>query len=151
MRIEEINLNVSDMLEEFIKEEQELFEVNISEQAISNRLGRKIEFLAKEWNVDCEYNRDIYAIKTLKYALSKNGNIEERNVVPDIIIHKRKTNNILLAVEVKKVSNRENRFKDEAKLRAFREQLGYKYTLFVDFNTGENPSINNIVFQVNNR
>ena len=105
--------------------------------------------LLEDWNVDCEYNRDQYTIKTLKYALVQNGNIKKRNVVPDIIIHQRKTDHNLLAVEVKKVTNRENRFKDEAKLRAFREQLGYRYTLFVDFDTGDNASIANVVFQIN--
>ncbi|MBA4719463.1 MAG: hypothetical protein HRO68_10365 [Nitrosopumilus sp.] len=57
----------------------------------------------------------------MKYALSENGDIEGRNVAPDIIVHRRKTNDNLLAIEVKKVSNRENRFKDEAKPKAFRD------------------------------
>ncbi len=88
----------------------------------------------------------MFAVKTLKYALCESGNIEERNVIPDVIVHKRKTNRNLLAVEVKKIDNRENRFKDEAKLKAFREQLGYRYTLFIDFETGDNPRVANVVF-----
>lgn len=97
--------------------------------------------------MDCEYNRDQDAIKTLNYALSESGDIEERNDIPDIIVHRRKTNDNLLAIEVKKISNRENRFKDESKLKDFRMQFGYKYTLFVDLETGKNPSIANVVFQ----
>lgn len=98
-----------------------MLEEDVSEQAISNRLARKFELVSHGWNVDCEYNRDQGAIKTLKYALSENGDIEGRNVAPDIIVHRRKTNDNLLAIEVKKVSNRENRFKDEAKPKAFRD------------------------------
>ncbi len=150
MLIKELNIDINKLLNEFVIEERELLEVDASEPAISNRLGRKFELFSQGWNVDCEYNRDQGAIKTLKYALSENGDIEERNVMPDVIIHRRNTNDNLLAIEVKKVSNRENRFKDEAKLKAFREQLGYKYTLFIDLETGKNPSVANVVFHDHN-
>ena len=146
MYLNELGLDLEQLLAEFVEEERKLLEVNASEQAISNRLSRKLEVAAQGWDIDCEYNRDLYKIKTLKYALTENGDIEKRNVVPDIIIHQRKTDNNLLAVEVKKVCNKENQFKDEAKLTAFREQLGYRYTLFVDFSTGTDPSIANVVF-----
>lgn len=123
-----------------------LLEVDASEQAISSRLARKFESISKGWDVDCEYNRDKCSIKTLRYALSENGDIEERNVIPDVIVHRRRTAKNLLAIEVKKANNKENRFKDAAKLKAFREQLGYKYTLFIDLETGENPNIEKVVF-----
>jgi hypothetical protein len=71
----------------------------------------------------------------LKYAVAPEGNISDRYVVPDIIIHQRKSDNNLLAIEIKKTTTKENRFKDHAKLEAFRGQLGYKYTLFIDFIT----------------
>jgi PP-loop superfamily ATP-utilizing enzyme len=52
-----------------------------------------------------------------------------------------------LAIEVKKDINRENRFKDHAKLKAFREQLGYRYTLFVDFSVGKDSTgLKEVVF-----
>jgi len=105
MRIEELDFDINKLIDEFVFEEKELLEVDASEQAISSRLASKFELLSTDWNVDCEYNRSIYSVKTLKYALSKNGDVEERNVVPDIIIHKRKTILNLLAVEIKKVSN----------------------------------------------
>jgi hypothetical protein len=150
MRIIELNIEITALLNEFVNEEWDLLEEDVSEQAISSRLARKFELVSHGWNVDCEYNRDQGTIKTLKYTLSENGDIEKRNVVPDIIVHHRRTNDNLLAIEVKKVGNRENRFKDEAKLKAFREQLGYKYTLFVDLKTGKNPSIESVVFHDGN-
>ena len=102
----------------------------------SHRLAVVLEPKFKEWNIDCEYNRDVEAVKRLRYALSPNGNIEDRDVIPDIIIHRRKTSDNLLVIEIKKSTNRESDDKDIAKLRAFREQLGYQNGLFVRFLTG---------------
>ncbi|WP_052141022.1 hypothetical protein [Pseudoalteromonas piratica] len=138
MFIEEIELNLEELLERFIAEESSLLQINASEQAISNRLARMIENTIEDWHVDCEYNRNMYSIKQLKYALTENGDIKDRAVVPDIIVHRRLTDENLLAIEIKKANNQENRFKDHSKLTAFREQLGYKYTWFVDFYTGKN-------------
>ncbi len=57
------------------------------------------------------------------------------NVVPDIIIHRRKTRENLLAIEVK-TSNVPGKIKfDHEKLRAYREDktLRYRFTLFIRF------------------
>jgi len=140
MYIEEIALDLEELLNQFVCHEIELLEINASEQAISNRLARMIEKSIIGWDVDCEYNRNNYDIKKLQYALKDDGNIRERAVVPDIIIHHRLTSKNLLAIEIKKANNQENRFKDHSKLRAFREQLGYKYTWFIDFYTGYNSA-----------
>jgi len=137
MYIDEIELNLEEVLGRFVTEEISLLQVNASEQSISNRLARIIESSIDGWDVDCEYNREMYEIKKLKYALTEGTEIESKAVVPDIIIHHRLTNENLLAIEIKKVNNHENRFKDHSKLKAFREQLGYKYTWFVDFNTSK--------------
>jgi hypothetical protein len=148
MNIDELGINIKELVETFIVDELDLLEVDPSEQAIANRLARKLETVSKDWNVDCEYNRDMHSIKRLKYALSEHGDIEDRKVVPDIIVHRRKSDKNLLAVEIKKTSNREDRFKDRSKLKAFREQLGYRYTLFIDFRTGKNACIENLEFHI---
>lgn len=140
MYIGEIKLDLVELLNQFVHDETELLEVNASEQAISNRLARKIENSIIGWHVDCEYNRNMYDIKKLQYALKDDGNVQERALVPDIIVHHRLTNDNLLAIEIKKANNLEIRFKDHSKLRAFREQLGYKYTWFIDFYTGDNSA-----------
>ncbi len=147
MFINELNLDLDILLRKFIEQESELLIVNASEQAITNRLARLIEQNIANWHVDCEYNRDMYSIKKLKYALSEHGDIADRSVVPDIIVHHRLTNENLLAIEIKKDTNPENRFKDHAKLTAFIQQLGYQYTLFVDFHIDRvNPGIKDIAF-----
>ena len=58
-----------------------------------------------------------------------------QNVFPDIIIHIRGTNNNLLAIEIKKDSNREIKDKDIKKLKAYceDENLQYSHGLFIKF------------------
>ena len=74
----------------------------------------------RSYNVDCEYNRNIYDIKRLP---SFPG-----GVVPDTIIHKRGSNdNNLLVIEIKPWWNKE-RDKDCKKLKEFTSPDGtYRY------------------------
>lgn len=52
---------------------------------------------------------------------------------PDIIIHCRGNEDLnLLAVEIKKTSNKRERRFDTLKLQSFREEMGYKYTTFLE-------------------
>ncbi|MFB9887892.1 hypothetical protein [Balneatrix alpica] len=145
MLIQDIDLET--LLHEFVTEQHQLLANDSSEQSISHQLARKLAEAFSDYHVDCEYNRDIEKIKRLIYAISPNGSASERNVVPDIIIHRRMTNDNLIAIEVKKSTNQEQSFKDRSKLRAFREQLGYQHTLFVRFLTGsENTGISECEF-----
>ncbi len=56
---------------------------------------------------------------------------------PDIIVHRRFTNENILAIELKKDSNDEQGH-DILKLRAYRNQLGYHHALFIRLGTGKN-------------
>lgn len=131
-------VNIQTLLEEFVGEQAQLFRNDASEQAISHQLAMKLASHFPGWHVDCEYNRSMEAVKRLSYAVSPTGVAFERNVVPDIIIHRRMTSDNLLAVEIKKSTNQEHSFKDLEKLAAFREQLGYQNSLFIRFLTGVN-------------
>ena len=130
------DINIEELLSEFVAEQHELFENDASEQSISHQMAMKLAARFPDWHVDCEYNRDGNDVKKLMYALRDNGPVNSRNVVPDIIVHKRMTTNNLLAIEVKKSTNVENSFKDLAKLNAFKGQLHYQHTLFVRFLAG---------------
>lgn len=129
-------VNIQNLLDEFVIEQNLLLQNDASEQAISHHLAIKFSQSFLSWNTDCEYNRSMDIVKRLIYAVSPTGEACERNVVPDIIIHRRMTNDNLLAVEIKKSTNRDSSFKDLSKLIAFREQLGYQHTLFIRFLTG---------------
>lgn len=129
----DIKERVKVAVNKLLREDGELLRNNTSEQAVTHRLAVHIASILPKWHVDCEYNRDMETIKRLKYSLSENGNIAERSVIPDIIVHKRETANNLLVVEVKKSTNSEPDDADLRKLQAFHEQLGYEYAVFFRF------------------
>ncbi len=129
--------NVEVSISEFIKIDGQLLIDDVNEQTLTHRLASIIQTYFEDWNVDCEYNRDQGTIKSLRYAIYPDGEINERNVVPDIIIHKRGTSENLLVIEVKKSTNNEPDERDLAKLYAFKEQLDYTEALFIRFISGE--------------
>ncbi|MES3204229.1 hypothetical protein QDQ60_13715 [Klebsiella aerogenes] len=130
------DVNIEQLLNDFLIEQSLLLQNDASEQAIAHQLAMKFSKSFPGWDIDCEYNRNMDVVKRLIYAVSPTGEVCERNVVPDIIIHRRMTNDNLLAVEIKKSTNREASFKDLSKLAAFRSQLGYQNSLFIRFLTG---------------
>ncbi len=135
--MENIRNTIETIILAFIDQESLLLINDSSEQSITHRLAILIENELSDWNVDCEYNRNQQTIKKLMYAISPNAPVEEKNVVPDLIVHKRMTPENLLVIEVKKSTNAESDEKDIAKLNAFKEQLGYEEALFIRFQTGE--------------
>lgn len=140
--MDEIREKAQAAIELFIAKEGVLLLNNASEQAITHRLAVIFEGVFDGWNVDCEYNRNQETIKRLRYAISPDEPVEERNVVPDVIVHHRMTEDNLLVIEVKKSTNQEPDERDIAKLNAFKEQLGYANALFIRFVTGNrNPSV----------
>ena len=94
--------------------------------------------IAAKWDIDCEYNRNQETIKRLSYC--KLGHYEMHNVVPDIIVHRRGTDENLLVIEVKKTTNSEPDDVDIAKLEAFHSQLGYKAAVFYRFLAGSSET-----------
>jgi hypothetical protein len=128
---------------------------NINERTVTHRLAMYLTKLFPDFDVDCEYNRledsddNIkrvdFVLKELKESFPKeilnkiqNGldleDTEARTVFPDIIIHKRKENINLLAIEVKMGwKNSKGNF-DEIKAKTYKNQLGlgYKYSAYVE-------------------
>ena len=120
---------------------------DVSERAITHKLGEYLQPLFPEWNVDCEYNRNGDRAKQIS-AMKKNGVSELQKIYPDVIVHERGTNDRnLLAIEAKKqrgtnanMLNVENEKNDTKKLVAYSTQdFGYKIGVFVTFYTGSNP------------
>ena len=89
-------------INELLRNDAHLLITDNSERAIANRLGRYLENNFPEWDVDCEYNRNGDAVKRLIYAVEPNGNASERDVIPDIIVHHRGTDENLIAFELKR-------------------------------------------------
>ena len=124
-----------------------LLQNNCSERSIVHRLAIYIEQVFPEFNVDCEYNRNLSDKKRLLSVIPEGLDEDEYNrnrlVSPDIIVHKRDSNKEnLLVIEVKKsttsVNNSLREF-DYEKLRLFTSAeygLGYRYGMYIELTTG---------------
>lgn len=106
-----------------------LFEINVHEEAISNRLAGYLrsELETDLISVDTEYNRHGTQLK--KYG------IEGRSAVVDIVVHSRGTDDFnLLAIECKKRKASEDDYK---KINALVDnEFNYRYGLVLEFFEG---------------
>lgn len=83
-----------------------------------------------EYNVDCEYNRNIYAKKILPGF--------ENGIAPDVILHKRGTNDSnIIAIEIKTPWNTATKT-DEKKLSELTNKCGvYRYSYGLSLKLGK--------------
>jgi hypothetical protein len=143
-------------LAELLSRDALLLENDVSERAITHKLAEYLQRRIPDLNVDCEYNRNvvkgfyepkaIFVLKdTTQARLTRDFAIDELlelSVYPDIIVHRRGTNNEnLLVVEVKKKGSRIDHGHDHSKLAAFTENseqnsYHYKFGAFVLLETG---------------
>lgn len=119
-------------IESLFANDLHLLEIDASERAIAARLALYLQNNFPNMDVDVEYNRMGDAPKRVAWSDDKS------DVFPDIIIHIRGEKTNLLAIEIKKDSNRETKDKDLQKLRAYRwdDGLEYQAALFMRFGTG---------------
>jgi len=137
--LDEVKQKVKQSLHELWHNDKHLLKVDASERSIMHRLAIYIEREFREYNVDCEYNRegnDTKRYREIIDNISKAGisadDTEAKTAFPDIIIHKRGNNtDNLLVIEVKKLTAGPTKIDkiDKKKLIAFLDtnQLNYKY------------------------
>jgi hypothetical protein len=131
--------NVDVILQRLVEHDRDLLLLDANERTITGRLGIYLQELFPEWNVDCEYNRILESMK----QVIVDG--EMTRVVPDVIVHRRNTGDNLVAFEVKKQNNAGGDDDDRRKLRAFRDQLGYRFAVFLKLRTGpERPGVESV-------
>lgn len=126
------------------KTDSHLFESNVNERSISHKLAEILQkYFGSSWHVDCEYNRDGHNPKCLHLAVDvlKSDCLSARTVYPDIIVHKRNTSDNLIVIEIKKSTNEDDRHKDFFKLKAFKNELKYKFCVFIEFSMTEQNDI----------
>jgi hypothetical protein len=113
--------------------EPALLDLDVTERALAHHLARYIgEEIAPPLSVDCEYNRHFQNPKRLNLprrdALDRE--LRATTVFPDIIVHERNTDaQNYIVLELKKPG--EPLDYDEVKLRAFRQELGYRHVAHV--------------------
>ena len=126
MIFDDVKKSISKALNEFYENDNVLVNYNASnnsvcERTISARLAIYLQNMFKEYNVDCEYNKHINDIKRL----------ENKNIFPDIVIHKRQNDDSnLLWIELKKSKSKKRFiFNDEERLKTVTMKLpeGFSY------------------------
>ncbi|MEJ5203491.1 MAG: hypothetical protein WHV66_14795 [Anaerolineales bacterium] len=110
--------------------DQDLLDVGVNERSLTHKLAEYLQDEFPEWHVDCEYNRRHDQVKRLHF---EGGDIraddtEARTVFPDIIVHRRRTDQNLIVLEVKKAGGIVETH-DIEKLLAFTGEPEYRYRL----------------------
>ncbi len=140
-----------------LSQDRHLFEADASERSLTHKLGEYLQAEFPEWNVDCEYNRDRHEVKSVYPWEEKAEEIVRKindtpagkqrdmlvnmfengvTVFPDIIVHRRNTDDNLVVIEAKK-SNFGGADQDEEKLYAYLYELEYRYAFKVTFPVGK--------------
>jgi hypothetical protein len=115
---------INQALKDFLRVDRDLLIRDVNERTISSSFAEHLRKYIIEWQIDCEYNRDIQEIKRA------NGKI----VIPNIIVHIKGTNKNQLVIEIKKSNTKEPDELDIAKLREMKDPpLVYRYGLFIKF------------------
>ncbi|MGR9107915.1 MAG: hypothetical protein ACU843_13380 [Gammaproteobacteria bacterium] len=137
---------IHEALGQLLRADAELLHLDANERSISHRLAGYLETFFPGWNVDCEYNRDGYDPKRLNIQPRgiQSDDTQATTVFPDIIIHRRGTNDNLVVIEMKKTTSQEDDEYDLQKLRAFKNQLGYQFAIFVKVATDRAADIKNL-------
>lgn len=133
-------------LSELLQHDALLLEVDANERSIGYRLAMYLQGHLPEWHVDCEYNRDGIDPKRIQHLglHPDDEDTEARTAFPDIIVHKRMTKENLLVIELKKSTNQSDRTSDFAKLRGYKQSLGFKFALFVELATDRKADVQHV-------
>lgn len=142
---EEVSERVDEALRQFRTIDRDLIHIDANERSITHKLAQHLEKVFPGWHLDCEYNRDDNQIKRwrqecersqAKYKCLKPDDTEVNMAYPDIIVHRRRTSDNLLMIEVKKWNNRQDTEVDKKKLSYFTKHcghFGYLYGLLLVF------------------
>ena len=134
---------VAGALSDLLTSDHYLLEINANERSISFRFAMYLQTRLPNWKVDCEFNRDGVEPKRLAgLDLRPDSHDEEaKTVFPDVIVHERGTKKNFLVIEFKKSTSRVDRSIDRLKLEGYKQQLGYRFALFVEIGAGDQANV----------
>lgn len=105
--VSEILGSVSNAIHSFLRKEGTLLAIDINERSLTHKLAEHLQSVFGEWDVDCEYNRDINDVKRLPSpTVTNTADTEGSTIYPDIVVHQRRQPNNMLVIEVKKTGSR---------------------------------------------
>ena len=144
--LNEVKAGIESAVKSFYATDQYLLDNGLNERTITCRFAYHLQHQFPDWNVDCEYNRLGEMPKMLD--LPKDSvtwdDTEAKTVFPDIIIHKRgQAWPNLLVIEMKKRGLSADF--DYQKLKAYQEQIGYKYSCFIEIEILQCPGKLNVI------
>ena len=130
-------------LQNFYKKDFLLIEYKVAERALTHKLAEYLQTLFPDYNVDCEYNKvgdgDPKRVSVLMDAASdcplncNNCKANKCVVFPDIIVHKRGTEENILVIEAKTSWSTESSARDYKKLQALQDAEEYHYQIGIAF------------------
>jgi hypothetical protein len=156
MSINEYNVKniVLEACKQLVANDKYLLIYNLNERTITHKLAEYLQKKFPYFHVDCEYNKDSDKVKRIKFRRNlvekkiTNFDTEGCTIYPDIIVHKRGSNDNLVAIEVKKNASIQLMEKDIEKIKWYKHDLGYKFGIFINFLTEEEPSLKNNFFKI---
>ena len=145
MTSEEVQERLEAAIDALLRYDCYLLEIDAGERLISGCLLRYLVGVFPAHDVDVEYNRHGIDPKRVTGLEDIAGN-SDGLIVPDIVVHQRgNDDNNLLAIEIKKTSNHEDRDRDKNKLRALRTEYRYEHCAFLEIpvadRVGERPIV----------
>jgi hypothetical protein len=133
---QKMQTQVAAAIEALFMNEAILFEYDASERTIAARLATYLLGVFPSHDVDVAYDR--HGLD--RQALGAPADCEDRGrslTVPDIVVHRRGRDDAnLLVIELRKTTSHEPRQCDEAKIRAMKRELGYRYGVLIDVPAG---------------
>jgi hypothetical protein len=134
---EEAKQLIIESLKILIQRDLGIINNKVKEECINHRLACYLEKLINEnpnnnlhYDVDLEYNKNYKNPK--KIIVDENNN--EKAIRPDIIIHKRDSNDNLIAFEIKKDYTNKNDFQ---KIKGLVRQHNYSYGCLISYLPGK--------------
>ena len=145
---ERVELAIQSAQERLWNEDRILLKLDAHERSICFRFAVYLAEQFPEFDVDCEYNRNHAEDDYLKRLKDENlfeivgresrfGDEDGLMIMPDIIVHIRGKPMNLFVIEVKKTSSLIPEYIDLFKLKALKEELGYRFARFIKFEVGE--------------
>ncbi|TNE43774.1 hypothetical protein [Sphingobium sp. CFD-2] len=121
------------------QEEATILQFDVGERTICACLAAILKRTFDHHAVHVEYNRHGIYPKEIELPDGA-GELTEKRIFPDIIVHKPGHDDAnLLVVEVKKTTNPVDDDLDIAKLQQIKQQIGYDFAVFLRLPTGPHP------------
>lgn len=157
--IDELQQKVKRAIDHLFRLDEPLLILDVNERSISHKFAVYLQYeFGNEWDVDCEYNRRNHDNENIKKKLRGLSEFPYRvgvddtkaqTVFPDIIVHHRDNNDNCLVIEIKKTSNARGKDFDLEKLRAYKQQLRYEHTLYLQLRTGGDARVDKEIWDDN--